>query len=145
MSNSSYYIKSLLTKYLVFDVDINNNMFIINDPHYGSNQRFIPNYLGENVYIFSVEYNNSLVMTAPSDSSEDKLRLSFWDRKMVNKFQQFKLIDNYDGYFKIQNVGSNFYLEAQVIEELWYPSFIIRVNEFRNERQQLFYFEKAQN
>ena len=127
-------------------MDISNNMFTYYSHHNGSNQIFIPINLGENVYIFSVEYNNSLVMTAPSNSSEKIIKLSNWDRKMDDKWQQFKLIDNYDGSFKIQNVGSNFYLEVQKNDEKrGLLSYIIHVNEFRNDRQQLFYFEKAQN
>ena len=139
MSNSSYYIKSLFKNDSVFDVDISNNIFSLCSRHNGSNQRFIPNNLGENIYIFSVEYNNSLVMTAQSNLSEEKLKLMYRDPTVDDKWQQFKLIDNYDGSFKIQNVGSNLYLEVNNTLNYCF----IHLNKFRNDRQQLFYFEKA--
>jgi hypothetical protein len=139
MSNASYYVKSSKND-SDFDVDINNDSFAYFCRHNGSNQKLIPNNIEENVYIFSVEYNNSLVMTAPSNSSEEKLKLTHWDRKVDDKWQQFKLIDNYDGSFKIQNVGSNFYLEVKDTRNC-----VIHLNKVRNDRQQLFYFEKAQD
>ena len=82
--------------------------------HYKINQRFIPYYIGNDIYIFLAEFEQLRQKTNKykviTEVNNNFLSLSDWDQKGNNKYQQFKLIGNNDGWFKIQNVNSKLFL-----------------------------------
>ena len=136
--NTAYEIESKFSKNYVWDVKGWINDIISYVRHKGENQQFIANYLGVDVYIISIKYNSSLVVTVPSNSSERNLILSYWNTSIDNKYQQFKLIDSLnDGSFKLQNVGTGLFLENDSI-----TGHIVQSNETDSEMQ-YFYLNRS--
>ena len=99
---------------------------------------FTPHYIGKDIYIFLAEndhgLNNHWVITAIGNKN---LWLSNWNQNVYDKYQHFKLIDNNDGFFKIQNVGSGLFIEARYNSN---QKYLILTNEKFNCIAQLFYF-----
>ena len=78
--------------------------------HNKINQRFIPYYIGNDIYIFLAEYDIKIYkFKIIREVNNNYLSLSDWNLE-VNKYHQFKLIGNNDGWFKIQNVESKLFL-----------------------------------
>jgi len=94
---------------------------------------FLPTNLGNNTYTFRIQFNEKIALAVPSEPLENNLRSQVYSESDTN--QQFKLINNYDGSYKIQNVNTSKFLEASSQD-----AYIIQAEETSSDRQN-FYFE----
>ena len=94
-----------------------------------TNQIFVPASLGSNVYVFKLKSDENRAVT----SSAKSLGLEKFSSSNLN--QQFRLLNNFDGSFKIQSVKSSNFLEASLVN-----AGIFETGETNNDSQS-FYFD----
>lgn len=135
-----YQIESKIYENFVFDLSNSDQKIILYSRHKGKNQFFTPHYIGKDIYIFLAEYDHGLNNYRVIGFLDKDLWLSYWNAN--NEYQQFKLIDNNDGFFKIQNVGSGLFMEATTNRNNSNQKYLILTNEKLNCIEQLFCFNK---
>jgi hypothetical protein len=99
-----------------------------------TNQIFVPASLGSNVmaynvYVFKLKSDENRAVT----SSAKSLGLEKFSSSNLN--QQFRLLNNFDGSFRIQSVKSSNFLEASLVN-----ADIFEAGETNNDSQS-FYFD----